>query len=207
MRPTSTSETEATRGEWKKVMCRLCGIKVWCTAQMYVEDGVILTVEGDPENPMNEGRLCARGQSAIMNVYNPYRVTAPMKRTNPKKGLDEDPGWVEISWDEALDTVAAKMSEARTTDPRRFAHMFGFGGYGWIVTDGAFMPAFGSQNELRSHGHLCPVHFGAGMVQGPSSTSRMWSTASTSSPLAVAWAPISAAPTVCAPPPKPWSAA
>ena len=44
--------------------------------------------------------------------------------------------------------------------------MFGFGGYGWIITDGAFMPAFGSPNELRSHGHLCPVHFGAGMVQG-----------------------------------------
>jgi anaerobic selenocysteine-containing dehydrogenase len=153
-------------GEWKKVMCRLCGIKVWCTAQMYVKDGVILKVEGDPENPMNEGKLCARGQSAIMNVYNPYRVKAPMKRTNPKKGLDEDPGWVEISWDEALDTVAGKMREARETDPRRFAHMFGFGGYGWIVTDGAFMPAFGSPNELRSHGHLCPVHFGAGMVQG-----------------------------------------
>lgn len=147
-------------------MCRLCGIKVWCTAQMYVEDGVILKVEGDPENPMNEGRLCARGQSAIMNVYNPYRVTAPMKRTNPRKGLDEDPGWVEISWDEALDTVAEKISECRETDPRRFAHMFGFGGYGWIVTDGAFMPAVGSPNELRSHGHLCPVHFGAGMVQG-----------------------------------------
>ncbi|MHB1343819.1 MAG: molybdopterin-dependent oxidoreductase [Thermoleophilia bacterium] len=166
MSPEESSKTEAVRGEWKKVMCRLCGIKVWCTAQMYVEDEVILKVEGDPENPMNEGRLCARGQSAIMNVYNPYRVTAPMKRTNPKKGLDEDPGWVEISWDEALDTVAAKMSAARATDPRRFAHMFGFGGYGWIVTDGAFMPAFGSQNELRSHGHLCPVHFGAGMVQG-----------------------------------------
>ncbi|MHB0978835.1 MAG: molybdopterin-dependent oxidoreductase [Thermoleophilia bacterium] len=160
------TSAEAPRGGWKKVMCRLCGIKVWCTAQMYVEDGVILKVEGDPENPMNEGRLCARGQSAIMNVYNPYRVRAPMKRTNPKKGLDEDPGWVEISWDEALDTVAAKMRECREKDPRRFAHMFGFGGYGWIVTDGAFMPAFGSRNELRSHGHLCPVHFGAGMVQG-----------------------------------------
>ncbi len=165
MSPNST-QTEAPRGGWKKVMCRLCGIKVWCTAQMYVEDGVILKVEGDPENPMNEGRLCARGQSAIMNVYNPYRVKAPMKRTNPKKGLDEDPGWVEISWDEALDTVAAKILECREKDPRRFAHMFGFGGYGWIVTDGAFMPAVGSPNELRSHGHLCPVHFGAGMVQG-----------------------------------------
>lgn len=165
--PTGPGGSAGSRGEqWKKVMCRLCGIKVWCTAQMYIEDGVILKVEGDPENPLSDGRLCARGQAAIMNVYNPYRVKAPMKRTNPRKGLDEDPGWVEISWDEALDLVAEKLREVREKDPRRFAHMFGFGGYGWIVTDGAFMPAFGSPNEVRSHGHLCPVHFGAGMVQG-----------------------------------------
>lgn len=153
-------------GHWKKAVCRLCGIKVWCTAQLYIEDGVITKVEGDPENPLSDGRLCARGQAAIMNVYNPYRVKAPMRRTNPQKGLDEDPGWEKISWDEALDTVARHLERARNTDPNRFAHMFGFGGYGWIVTDGTFMPAFGSRNELRSHGHLCPVHFGAGMVQG-----------------------------------------
>ncbi len=33
----------------------------------------------------------------MMNVYNPYRVKSPMKRTNPRKGLEEDPGWVEIT--------------------------------------------------------------------------------------------------------------
>ncbi|GAB4243521.1 MAG: hypothetical protein Kow00129_02740 [Thermoleophilia bacterium] len=154
------------QGRWKKVVCRLCGIKVWCTAQLYIEDGLITRVEGDPENPISQGRLCARGQAAIMNVYNPYRVKAPMRRTNPRKGLDQDPGWEQISWDEALDTVARRLKEVWEKDPNRFAHMFGFGGYGWIVTDGAFMPAFGSRNELRSHGHLCPVHFGAGMVQG-----------------------------------------
>ena len=36
------------------------------------------------------------GKSTIMNLYNPYRVKAPMKRTNPEKGLNVDPGWVEI---------------------------------------------------------------------------------------------------------------
>ena len=59
-------------------------------------------IEGDPSNPISKGKLCACGQSAIYNLYNPYRVLAPMKRTNPKKGLDQDPGWVEISWEEAL---------------------------------------------------------------------------------------------------------
>ena len=84
-------------GEWKPVMCKLCGNKTWCSAQAYVKDGVMLSVAGDPENTASGGKLCNRGQAAMMNVYNPYRVKAPMKRTNPKKGLDEDPGWVEIT--------------------------------------------------------------------------------------------------------------
>jgi hypothetical protein len=82
-------------GEWKRVMCKLCGNKTWCTAQVYVKDGLMLSVAGDPENAASGGKLCNRGQAAIMNVYNPYRVKAPMKRTNPEKGLTR-PGWGNI---------------------------------------------------------------------------------------------------------------
>ncbi len=97
----------------------------------------------------------------MMNVYNPYRVKAPMKRTNPNKGLDEDPGWVEISWDEAYETVAAKMREiAARGDPRRFAHCFGFASWANIVSDEAFCRAFGSPYDIQGRGHLCPVHIG-----------------------------------------------
>jgi anaerobic selenocysteine-containing dehydrogenase len=153
-------------GQWKKVMCKLCGNKTWCTAQAYVKDGIILSVAGDSENPMNDGKLCGRGQAAMMNVYNPYRVKAPMKRTNPKKGLDEDPGWVEITWDEALDTVAAKMREIHATDSRRFGHCFGFAAWANIVSDEAFCRAFGSPYDIQGRGHLCPVHIGASFVNG-----------------------------------------
>ena len=154
-------------GQWKKVMCKLCGNKTWCTAEAYVKDGIILSVAGDTENPMHDGKLCGRGQAAMMNVYNPYRVKAPMKRTNPKKGLDEDPGWVEISWDEALDTVAAKMREiAERGDPRRFGHCFGFAAWANIVSDEAFCRAFGSPYDIQGRGHLCPVHIGASFVNG-----------------------------------------
>lgn len=153
-------------GEWKKAMCRQCGNKVWCTLEVLVKDGIIVKVQGDPENPISQGRVCARGSAMIMNVYNPYRVKSPLKRTNPKKGFDEDPGWVEISWDEALSIVAERLREIRAKDPRRFAHIWGFPGYAWVVQDEAFLPAFGTPNQLRSHGCLCPVHFGAAMVQG-----------------------------------------
>jgi anaerobic selenocysteine-containing dehydrogenase len=154
-------------GEWKRVMCKLCGNKTWCTAQVYVKDGVMLSVAGDAENAASGGKLCTRGQAAIMNVYNPYRVKAPMKRTNPKKGLDEDPGWVEIGWDEALDAVAAKIKEiGERGDPRRFAHCFGFASWANIVSDEAFCRAFGSPYDIQGRGHLCPVHIGASFVNG-----------------------------------------
>ena len=49
-----------------------------------------------------------------MSLYNPYRVKTPLKRTNPQKGPDIDPGLVEISWEEAIDTVAKRLRIKRT---------------------------------------------------------------------------------------------
>ncbi|MHB0869433.1 MAG: molybdopterin-dependent oxidoreductase [Chloroflexota bacterium] len=161
---------EGTRPEpleqWKTTGCRMCGNKAWCTARVKIRDGVVVNVEGDPSNPVSQGKLCSRGQASIFNLYNPYRVKAPMKRTNPRKGLDQDPGWVEIGWEEALTTVAERLKKIRDEDPRKFAHVWGFGGYWWVVQDGAFLPAFGTPNQLRTHGVLCPVHYGCSLVQG-----------------------------------------
>jgi anaerobic selenocysteine-containing dehydrogenase len=144
----------------------MCGNKAWCTVLVKIKEGVVVGIEGDPSNPVSQGKLCSRGQAAIFNLYNPYRVKAPMKRTNLRKGLDEDPGWVEISWEEALSTVAERLRKIRSEDPRKFAHMWGFGGDWWIVQHEAFLPAFGTPNLLRSHGVLCPVHYGCSLVQG-----------------------------------------
>ncbi len=152
--------------EWKVTGCRMCGNKAWCTVRVKIRDGVVVNVEGDPTNPVSQGKLCSRGQAAIFNLYNPYRVKAPMKRTNPKKGLTEDPRWVEIGWEEALDTVAERLKAIRRDDPRKLAHVWGFGGYWSVVPDDAFLPAFGTPNKLRSHGVLCPVHYGCSLVQG-----------------------------------------
>lgn len=169
-RPVGTlvkDDGHAKRAEERKATgCRMCGNKAWCTARVKLKNGVVVGVEGDPNNPVNDGKLCSRGNAAVFNLYNPYRVKAPMKRTNPKKGLDEDPGWVEISWDEALNIVAERLKKIRAEDPRKFAHMWGFGGYWCVISDLAFLPAFGTPNQLRSHGVLCPVHYGVALTQG-----------------------------------------
>ena len=59
------------------------------------------------------GKACVKAFGLVQKAYNPNRVLYPMKRTNPKKGRHEDPGFVRISWDEALDLVADKMIAAR----------------------------------------------------------------------------------------------
>lgn len=60
-----------------------------------------------------EAKVCVKAYGLIQKLYNPHRVKTPMKRTNFKKGRDEDPGWVEISWDEAFDIFTRKLLEVR----------------------------------------------------------------------------------------------
>ena len=79
-------------------------------------DGVATKVEPNfdlkGEHPA-DGKVCVKPFGLVQKLYNPDRIKRPMKRTNPKKGRHEDPGWVEIGWDEALDIVAEKMNATR----------------------------------------------------------------------------------------------
>ena len=81
-----------------------------------VEDGVAVKAEPNfnfkDEHPAG-GRPCVRAYGLVQKLYNPNRIKAPMKRTNPKKAKDEDPGWVGITWDEALDLLAQKLLALR----------------------------------------------------------------------------------------------
>src|SRR3989304_10191700 len=74
-----------------------------------VENGVATRIESNwdirNQHP-GGGRVCVKAYGLIQKTYNPNRIQKPMVRTNPKKGRNEDPGWKEISWDEALDLVA-----------------------------------------------------------------------------------------------------
>jgi phenylacetyl-CoA:acceptor oxidoreductase len=97
------------------------------------------------------GKACVKAFGLVQKVYNPHRVLHPMKRTNPKKGRGEDPGFVRISWDEALDLVADKLKAARAqglldeSGYPRLAASFGGGGTptAYMGTLPAFLAAWG----------------------------------------------------------------
>ena len=98
------------------------------------------------------GKVCVKAFGLVQKTYNPHRVLSPMKRTNPRKGRDEDPGFVPISWDEAFDLIAARLEAVRhegLTDASgypRVAASFGGGGtpQSYMGTFPAFLSAWGA---------------------------------------------------------------
>ena len=98
-----------------------------------------------------DGKPCVKAYGLIQKTYHPQRILTPMKRTNPKKGMAEDPGFVPISWDEALDAVAARLNEIRVRGVideaglPRIAASFGQGGTpaNYMGTFPAFLSAWG----------------------------------------------------------------
>lgn len=88
-------------------MCEMC---VWrCGLIAKVKNGRVLKLDGNPEHPHSKGNLCPRGQSGLMNTYDPDRVLTPLIRVGKRgEGL-----FRKASWDEALDFVANKMLEIK----------------------------------------------------------------------------------------------
>ncbi|MBI2873806.1 MAG: molybdopterin-dependent oxidoreductase [Firmicutes bacterium] len=134
----------AAAGEdvWIPSVCYMCYNA--CSIKVHRVNGVVVKIEGDPESPHNQGRMCAKGNSGLMSLYNPHRLRVPLKRTNPRKGIGVDPGWVEITWDEALDTIAGKLKEVREDDPRGL--LFSSWDHGLGPFGEAFATAFGTPN-------------------------------------------------------------
>jgi phenylacetyl-CoA:acceptor oxidoreductase len=130
-----------------------------------VVDGVATEVEPNfcaADVHPGGGKVCVKAFGLVQKTYNPHRVLTPMKRTNPKKGRDEDPGFVPISWDEAFDLVASKLNALRAlglTDASGYPRLaVSLGGAGtpqsYMGTFPAFLGAWG------------PVDMGFGSGQG-----------------------------------------
>src|SRR6516165_4119321 len=119
-----------------------------------VQDGIATEINPNFEaakiHPAG-GKVCVKAFGLVQKAYHPDRVLYPMKRTNPKKGRGEDPGFARVSWDEALDLVASKLNDARSAGQLdeagypRVAASFGGGGTptAYMGTLPAFLAAWG----------------------------------------------------------------
>ena len=141
--------------------CAMCVSR--CGVVATIEDGRFTKVRPDPDHP--NGCICVKGAAAPEIVYSSDRIRQPMRRTRPKG--DPDPGWVPISWDEAMEKTASRLNEIKEKHGPE-AVIFGRAtpaGGGTQEFDTwlrRFANAFGSPNYLTTT-HMCNWHrmFGA----------------------------------------------
>ena len=130
-----------------------------------VVDGVATEVEPNfcaAEVHPGGGKVCVKAYGLVQKTYNPNRVLTPMKRGNPVKGRDQDPGFVPISWDQAFELIAERLNKVRAeglldeSGYPRVAASFGGGGtpQSYMGTFPALLAAWG------------PVDMGFGSGQG-----------------------------------------
>lgn len=145
----STTASAAPVVQKFKSGCAIC--PNFCGIEANVVNGIVRTIYPDTARAefYNHG-ICPKGASGMYNTYDPYRLKKPLKRTNPKKGASEDPGWVEISWEEAFNTIALRLARIKATDPRKLVWQHGQGKY--LLGEDyckAFTKAFGTPNMIH----------------------------------------------------------
>ncbi len=94
--------TEGTRVV--PTFCELCFWK--CGVLAHVVDGRVTKLEGNPEHPLSNGKLCPRGAGGVGALYDPDRLKQPLLRVE----VNGQQRWKPVSWDEALDHVAEKLT-------------------------------------------------------------------------------------------------
>src|SRR5438067_3823021 len=93
-----------------KSICPYCA--VGCALIAYTKQDAngttqLLQIEGDPDSPVNEGRLCPKGASAMQLAISPRRVESPQYRASGATG------WKSVSWDFVLDKIANNIKASR----------------------------------------------------------------------------------------------
>ena len=76
--------------------------------QGLIKMGLAKKLEGNPQHPVNQGKLCARGQAGLQVLYHPDRITHPIKRSGARGSGEFQP----ISWDDALKELGAQLTAA-----------------------------------------------------------------------------------------------
>ena len=78
--------------KWITTSCLNCSTR--CATQVRVVNGKAVKITGNPLSQVSEGEICPRGHIGLQVLYDPSRVSTPLKRTNPVKGrrVDPEPG-------------------------------------------------------------------------------------------------------------------
>lgn len=132
-------------------ICALCPAA--CNILVEVRDGKIHRIHGTPGHPINNGKICARGNAGVQRVYNPDRLKKPLIRTGKKSEWE----FREASWEEAISIIANKIKEYYAIGHPEYIGVIG----GWLPCSyykpffKAFLAALGTPNGAGVPPALC----------------------------------------------------
>jgi formate dehydrogenase major subunit len=116
-----------------KSVCPFCA--VGCGQNVYVKDGAVVHIEGDPDSPISRGRLCPRGSSSLQLTTGPQRETKVRYRR--PRGTD----WEDLDLDTAMDMIADRVLASRNdgwqweSNGKRVRRTMGFASLGGATLD------------------------------------------------------------------------
>jgi len=136
----TSSQTANPETQILKSVCRSC--HGGCGTLLHVRNDELVKVEGDPDSPFNQGRLCPIGNAAMEMVYHPDRLKYPMRRKGERGSGD----WERISWDDAVDEIADKLTVIKEKYGAEAVHLGTGTGRHHIRWVSRFAFSFGSPN-------------------------------------------------------------
>jgi anaerobic selenocysteine-containing dehydrogenase len=140
--------------ETKYTTCYMCACR--CGIKVTLENKKVRFIQGNRKHPVNKGVLCAKGNAGIMKQESQAKLKSPLRR---KPGTERGAGeFEEISWDEALDELTARLKKIRETDPKQLA--FFTGRDQMQAMTGMWASQFGTIN-WAAHGGFCSVNMAA----------------------------------------------
>lgn len=131
-----------------------CPLNCWdvCGFEVTTIGGKVKKVEGDPEHPITQGKICGKGKMLADRANHPHRLLHPLKKVNGE--------FVQIPWEQALDEIAATMQEVKEKyGSTAVLHSHDYSNGGLLKNlDQRFFNSYGGITELV--GSLC---WGAGI--------------------------------------------
>jgi len=164
--PQGTFAAEESPVTYGYSYCDMCNTVPKCGLKATIKEGKIINVESRTNYPNDP--ICAKGVTTIQELYDPERLLHPFVRTNPKGS--PDPGWKQITWDEAYATIVKNFNGIKerdgaekvlfyTGDPKegrpaiqRLAYTFGSPSYGNESSTCATGPQMGARLVTGSPG-------------------------------------------------------
>ena len=151
---------ESSRVTIKKSGCMGC--HGGCGILVHIVDGKAVKLEGDPDCPNNEGKLCPKGWAGLDLLYHPDRLRYPLKRV----GARGEGKWERISWDQAIHEISDKLMAIREK----------YGPWALAAGDGTKIDEVAWIADLFTLHFGSPNNFGSGRAQcfRPRRVSSVW---------------------------------